>query len=100
MDFFNMNFSTLFKNKHGDKIFGKICNMIKEENATEYSNTYIAIIFKISFLDFFGLNDVAITNLMKNTKPSYDIDIINIKKIHTKSINEIEKYLQSAIYKQ
>lgn len=99
MDFFNMNFSTLFKNKHGDEVFDKICDTIKEENIAEYSNTYISIVFKIAFLDFFGLKDLEITNLMKNTKPSYNIDIINIKKTHIKSINEIKKYLQLNIGK-
>ena len=57
MDFFDMNFSTLFLDKHGKEIFEKISKQITQEKIDICDNNYIEIVFKIAFLDFFGLTD-------------------------------------------
>ena len=62
MDFFDMNFSTLFLEKHGQPVFDEICNEIKKEN----SSTDIEIVFKISLFDFWGLKCSEIDKMIKD----------------------------------
>ena len=62
MDFFDMNFSTLFLEKHGQLVFDEICNEIKKEN----SSTDIELVFKISLLDFWGLKCSEIDKMIKD----------------------------------
>ena len=57
MDFFDMNFSTLFSDKHGKEIFEKINKQIIQEKPDICDKNYTEVVFKIAFLDFFGLTD-------------------------------------------
>lgn len=95
MDFLKMKFSELFLKKHGKDIFDNICKQIKEESKIDISEDYIEIIFKISLLDFFGLNNSQIQKFLKE-KESVSIDVNNLQKIHKKSISNIIKYVKEA----
>lgn len=65
MNFFNMNFGTLFSEKHGKKKFNKIYKqIIKEKNNTD--NNYIESLFKVAYLDFFGLDNDSINKMIKD----------------------------------
>lgn len=97
MDFFNMNFSTLFLEKHGIKKFNQVNKQIELEMQNKYDNNYYEIIYKIAFLDFFGLQNFQIENLIKHFMNYKSININLIKKVHKKSINQIQNYLQSAL---
>ena len=66
MDFFDMNFSTLFLEKHGKEKFDKIVKQIIQENSNEHDNNYIEILFKIDYLEFFGLDNFAIDKMIKD----------------------------------
>lgn len=66
MDFFDMNFSTLFLEKHGKEKFDKIVKQIIQENSNEHDNNYIEILFKIAYLEFFGLDNFAIDKMIKD----------------------------------
>lgn len=55
MDFFDLNFSVLFLEKHGKLVFEDIKTQIMQENSVCYNdNYYIEVIFKIAFFDFLG----------------------------------------------
>ncbi len=97
MDFFDMKFSTLFLDKHGKNIFENICKQILQEKQIDFNTNYIEIIFKIAYLEFFGLNNCQIKNMIEDFMKCQEINIEEIKSIHKKSICEIQKYLQSAI---
>lgn len=96
MDFFNMNFSELFKEKHGINVFHDISNKILLENSIDSSN-YIELVFKIAFFDFWGLDESVIQNIINDTMLLQNISIKNLKFIHQNSIKNIQKYLQSTI---
>ena len=66
MDFFDMNFSTLFLEKHGKKQFDKIVKQIIQENSNKHDNNYVEILFKVAYLGFFGLDSSAIDKMIKN----------------------------------
>lgn len=66
MDFFDMNFSTLFLEKHGKEKFDKIVKQIIQENSNEHDNNYVEIIFKVAYLEFFGLDSSAIDKMIKD----------------------------------
>lgn len=99
MDFFDMKFSTLFLEKHGKEDFDNINSQILQEkqSITDNSNDYIEVIFKIAFLDFFGLDNDTIRRMIKNIMNCDQINIEQMKRIHKNSINEIQKYLQSTM---
>ena len=99
MDFFDMNFSTLFLEKHGKKNFENIIKHISQERQVipGNSNDYIEIVFKIAFLTFFGLDDDVIKKMIENIMNCQQIDVNQMKRIHKNSISEIKKYLQSAM---
>ena len=97
MDFFDMNFSTLFLDKHGKEIFEKISKQITQEKIDICDNNYIEIVFKIAFLDFFGLKDWQIKKMIEDFMKCQNVNIEKIKTIHKNSITEIQKYLQSAM---
>lgn len=99
MDFFDMKFSTLFLEKHGKEKFNDISKRIMQEKqfVADNSNDYIEIIFKIAFLDFFGLDNDVIKKMIENIMNCHQINVEQMKKIHKNSISEIQKYLQSAM---
>lgn len=97
MDFFNMNFSTLFLEKHGRKNFDKINKQIELERHKKCDNNYYEIIYKIAFFDFFGLTDYQTKNIIKDFMGYKNININLIKNIHRQSIIQIQVYLQSAL---
>lgn len=94
-DFFNMDFSELFMNKHGEIIFNNICNMIKTETSNQINNNYIPIIFKLAFLEFFELSNESIIKIMDKYYPNSNININELFSKHRNSINAIKKYLKT-----
>lgn len=66
MDFFDMNFSSLFLEKHGKEKFDKIVKQIIQENSNEHDNNYVEILFKVAYLEFFGLDSFAIDKMIKD----------------------------------
>lgn len=92
-----MNFSTLFSEKHGKQEFENISEQILTENPLTDNNNYIEIVFKVAFLDFFGLDDSTIEKMIKEIMKCQQVSIALIKERHKKTINEIQSYLQSAI---
>ncbi len=99
MDFFDMNFSTLFLERHGKLIYDKIEKQIIEENSSHYDENYIEIIFKIAFLDFFGLTLNEIKKMIEDIMLGQQVNIENLSSIHKKSIFAIQKYLKEATKK-
>jgi hypothetical protein len=99
MDFFDMEFSTLFLEKHGKENFENINRQILQEKQfiINNNNDYIEIVFKIAFLDFFGLDNDTIRKMIENIMNCHQINIEQMKSIHKNSINEIQKCLQSAM---
>lgn len=97
MDFLKMNFTKMFENKHGKEIYNNICDIIKSETNTTIDDTYIELVFKISLLTFWGLDDSTIKRIIKKELKVENIDIENIKKIHRKSIKKITFYIKSSV---
>lgn len=99
MDFFDMKFSTLFLEKHGKEKFNDISKRIMQEKqfVADNSNDYIEIIFKIAFLDFFGLDDNVIKSMIEDMMKCDHVNVNQIKTIHKESIDEIQRHLQSAM---
>lgn len=65
MNFFNMNFSMLFLEKHGKKKFNRIHKQITKEK-NNINDNYIEVLFKVSYLDFFGLDNISINKMIKD----------------------------------
>lgn len=97
MDFFNMNFSTLFSEKHGKQEFDNISEQILREKPLTNNNNYTEVVFKVAFLDFFGLDDSTIEKMIKDIMKFPNVNIAEIKSVHKASISEIQKYLKSAM---
>ena len=97
MDFFDMNLSNLFSDKHGNQTFYAISNKIIQEKSKKDDAEYVEIVFKVAFLDFFGLTDDAIKKLIEDTMLKPNVNVKGIKQIHKDSIKEIQKYLQDAM---
>lgn len=95
-DFFSLDFSELFLNKHGEKIYTNICNMIKNE-FNNCNNEYISIVFKVAFLCFFGLDKQGSQKLINDYYPGKNINVSEILLNHNNSISEIKKYLQNTM---
>lgn len=96
MDFFDMNFSKLFLERHGKLVYDKIEKQIIQENSTRYNDDYIEIIFKIAFLDFFGLNLNETKKMIEDIMPDQQVNIEEISSIHKASITKIQEYLRKA----
>lgn len=99
MDFFDMDFSKLFLEKHGKEKFNETVKQINTERKEIRGNRYIELIFKIAFLDFFGMTDNEIQALITDTMKYQDMDIRKIKEIHQKSITKIQKNLKDNVKK-
>lgn len=97
MDFLNMDFSTLFLEKHGRDIFYSISEQINREKQNKCSKSYVEIVFKFALLEFWGLNDFEIKRIIEDIMPGQEINTGEIKSIHKESMAKIEKYLQSEI---
>jgi len=91
-----MNFSTLFLERHGKLVYDSIDNQIMKENSTCYNEEYVEIIFKVSFLSFWGLAPNEIKNMVEHFMPGKQVDIEKIVFIHKESISKIQKYLRDA----
>ena len=89
-----MDFSKLFLDKHGKVIFEEVTNKINEEKTEECNLEYISIVFKIAFLDFFGLDKTSIQKLINSIYNDKTINIENILSLHMVSVETIKKYLQ------
>lgn len=96
MDFFDMNFSTLFLERHGKLIYDSITKQIMQENSTLYNKEYIEIIFKVAFLSFLGLAPSEIKKMIEDIMPGQQVNIEKINSVHRESISKIQNYLQEA----
>lgn len=92
--YLDIEFSKLFKDKHGDKIFDDINSKIKKERVEECDGKYIEAIYRVAFLGYFGLDNDALNNMLKDIECKDDITKIN--KIHKESIEIIRKYIIEA----
>lgn len=99
MDFLEMNFSTLFLEKHGKDVFNSIIEQIQLENSSQYSKDYVEVVFKIALWDFWGLNENEIKKILKNIMPDQKINAREIKVIHKESIDKIGRCLKSELEK-
>lgn len=98
MNFFDMSFADIFLEKHGKIAIDEIIKQIKKESSNKYvDDIYIEIIFKTALLEFFGLNDKEIKDLIEDFMPCQSIDIENIKSAHKYSIQSIQKYLKEVM---
>lgn len=97
MDFLNMNFSTLFLEKHGNQVFNDIKEQIQLENSDKYSLDYVEAVFKFALLDFWGLEEYEIKGIFKDILPEQKINIEELKSIHKKSMDKIQRYLQAEL---
>lgn len=97
MDFLDMNFNELFMKKHGKKVFNQIKNQIMQECFKQVSNEYIEMIFKIAYLNFWGISNMIIKQIIKDVLPNQQINVQEIQNIHKISIDNIQKYLQLSI---
>ena len=86
MNFFDMNFSELFFEKHGKTVFNNIVKQIKEENHGIGDSKYIELVFKVAFLEFFKMENQGIKELITDAMEEKDIDIIRTKNTHKNSI--------------
>jgi len=94
MNFFNMDFSKLFLDKHGKEAFDNISDKIKKEKAIECTSDYISIVFKTAFLSFLGIEESQIKNMLDDIYKNNKINIEEILNIHRKSIKLIKEYLE------
>lgn len=100
MDFFNMDFSKLFLDKHGEVVYNKIIDEIIKEDANKIDNTSIEIIFKVAFFSFFGLKNTEIKYLIEDFMQVQNVNIKGIKNKHKNSIKEINKCLKEVMDKR
>ena len=89
--YLDIEFSKLFRDKHGLKVYNEITSMIKQEKAIDYDENYIETIFRIAFLGYFGLDDEALNNMLKDINCNEDISSFN--RIHKNSIETIRDYI-------
>lgn len=89
--FLDIEFSKLFKDRHGKKIYDEITSKIEKERALECDKNYIEAIFRVAFLGYFGLDENALNNMLKDIDCKEDI--FHINKIHKNSIKIIRDYI-------
>lgn len=93
MNKLGLEFSKIFREKHGKAVFQNITNQIMSECNSNCNEEYIKVIFSVAFLTYFGIEDNKRISLMIGV--SNDIDIANIRKVHKQSISKIQKYIQT-----
>ena len=93
MESLGINFRETFLKKHGGQIFKDICNQIRGEYNGNCDTNYIDMVFAVAFVSYFGVTDTSKIRLLGGI--SKDIDIKNIQKIHNKSINIIQNYIEN-----
>ena len=89
--YLDIEFSKLFKDKHGDKIFDDINSKIKAERVEECDSNYIEAIYRVAFLGYFGLDNNALNNMLRDI--NCKDNILDINKIHKESIKIIRDYI-------
>lgn len=94
MQSLGIEFSKIFHEKHGEKIFQNIVDQIKKERIDNFSQDYIDIIFTIAFLTYFGVFDTKTIYSLGGISKNANIDINEVQKIHKNSISLIKKYIQ------
>lgn len=92
--YLDIEFSKLFKDKHGEKIYDEIISKIKQERVEECDSNYIEAIFRVAFLGYFGIKNDALNNMLKDINCKNNITKLN--KIHKESIKIIRKYIIEA----
>lgn len=90
----SIKFSKLFEDKHGQKIFDEINVTIKKEKTEECNSDYIEAIFKVAFMEYFGLDNDGLNKMLEDINCNTDIKII--KKTHKDSIKIIQEYIRKA----
>ncbi len=88
----DINFSSLFSDKHGIEKYNIITSQILKEKSN-IDNNYIEIIFKVAFFEYFGLEDNALQNMLNDIGCKITID--ELKNTHKKSISMIKEYIKS-----
>lgn len=92
MNYDNIDFSKLFVDKHGKRIYDEIISAIKKEKVGECDSNYINTIFKVAFMGYFGLDNKALDKMLKDIDINYSIE--NINNIHENSIRTIKEYIE------
>lgn len=92
--YLDIEFSKLFKNKHGVTIYNNIISEIKKERSESCDNNYIEAIFRVAFFGYIGLDENALNNMLKDI--NYKEDLAYINKIHKNSIRNIRNYIIEA----
>lgn len=90
-----IEFSRIFKKKHGKEIFQEIVDQINSECNSNYNKNYIDIVFSVAFITYFGIKDNKRIALMLGILQDNNIDIAIIRDIHKQSISKIQKYIQA-----
>ena len=93
MESLGLDFSKLFFKKHGKQVFQDICNQIRGEYNGDCDTNYIDTVFTVAFISYFGVTDTSKMRLLGGI--SKNIDIKSIQKVHNKSINIIQNYIEN-----
>ncbi len=93
MESLGINFKELFVKKHGEKVFKNIVKQIKVEYDGNCDISYINTVFTVAFISYFGVTDTSKMRLLGGI--SKNIDIKSIQKVHNKSINIIQNYIEN-----
>lgn len=94
MDFFSMDFSKLFLDKYGNKVFNDFSNKIKEEKGYKCSDDYIKSVFKVAFLAFFGFDEEQSQKLLDDIIKNNNINVKEIMANQRNSVNSIKEFLE------
>jgi len=95
MEDLGIEFSKIFLEKHGELVFKDITNQIKSESDNNCDSNYINAIFTIAFLTYIGVFDKKRIYILGGIPKDKNIDIEKIKKVHKKSISQIQKYIKN-----
>ncbi len=92
MENLGIEFSKMFCEKHGKKVFQEIVKQIEQEYNGKCDTNYIDAVFSISFITYLGITDINKIHLLCDI--SKDTDIKNLLKLHRKAILKIQKYIK------
>ena len=93
MESLGINFKELFVKKHGEKVFKNIVKQIKVEYDGNCDISCINTVFTVAFISYVGVTDTSKMRLLGGI--SKNIDIKSIQKVHNKSINIIQNYIEN-----